>query len=86
MGLILFSCRGGAIALPARGPALVGREDGGNLIVNPLRPVWERSELEADELAAWTFLVAATTRAIARAESAVGPRAPARLSTRCFNS
>ncbi|MEO8189577.1 MAG: hypothetical protein ABI682_04490 [Acidobacteriota bacterium] len=64
MALILFSCRGGAIALPARGSALVGREDGGNLVVHPPRPVWERSELEADELAAWSFLVAAAGRAM----------------------
>lgn len=56
----LYSCAGGEIVLPAPGAALVDREDGGNLIVNPPRPVWERSALDRDELAAWACLVAAT--------------------------
>jgi len=43
---------------------LVSREDGGHLVVNPRRPVWERSELSAHELMMWSFLVAAAGRAM----------------------
>lgn len=43
---------------------LVDRADGGNLIVNPPRDVWERSELSAVELSLWSALVAATGRAM----------------------
>jgi hypothetical protein len=64
MGLILFSCRGGRVELPDPRLVLVDRLDGGNLVVNPPREVWERSELEADELARWSCLVAATGRAM----------------------
>src|SRR4051812_46719315 len=45
VSLILFSCDGGHLVLPASGALLVSREYGGNLMVNPPRPVWERSEL-----------------------------------------
>jgi hypothetical protein len=61
---ILLSCDGGAIVLPASDLVLVDREDGGNLIVDPPRPVWERSALGRDELAAWSFLVAAAGEAM----------------------
>ncbi len=44
--------------------ALVRREDGGNLVVWPARPVWERSELTPAELVAWSFLVAAVGHAM----------------------
>lgn len=64
MGLILFACRGGRIELPDRRLVLVDRRDGGNLVVNPPREVWERSELAPDELVHWSFLVAATGRAM----------------------
>lgn len=60
----LFTCGGGEVILPERGTVLVGREDGGNLIVNPPREVWERSELAPSELTLWSFLVAATARAM----------------------
>jgi hypothetical protein len=60
----LFSFRGGTIVLPARGLVLVDRADGGNLIVNPPREVWERSELTPEELVQWSFLVAAAGRAM----------------------
>jgi hypothetical protein len=43
---------------------LVSREDGGNLVVTPPREVWERSELTPVELMLWSFLVAATGRAM----------------------
>lgn len=64
MGLILFSCAGGDIVLPDRRLVLVDRQDGGNLVVNPPREVWERSELQPGELLAWSLLVAATGRAM----------------------
>lgn len=64
MGLKLFACGGGSLMLPEAGAALVGRADGGNLIVNPPREVWERSELAPAELTLWSFLVAAAARAM----------------------
>ncbi|MEO8002263.1 MAG: hypothetical protein ABI644_10330 [Arenimonas sp.] len=64
MGLELLRCDGGCIVLPEVGAALIDRVDGGNLIVNPPRDVWERSELSADELMRWSFLVAATGAAM----------------------
>ncbi len=66
MAIKLFSCVGGGVFLPARRGALVGREDGGNLLVNPPRDVWERSELTAQELRDWSCLVAATGAAMLR--------------------
>ena len=64
MSLPLFTCRGGAIVLPAPTLVLVDRQAGGNLLVNPPRDVWERSELSANELTLWAFLVAATGKAM----------------------
>jgi hypothetical protein len=58
----LFSNAGGHVVLPDM--VLVDRAEGGNLIVNPPRPVWDRSELTAAELTRWGFLVAATARAM----------------------
>ena len=62
MSLTLYSCAGGALICP--GTVLCDRQDGGHLIVNPPRPVWERSELAPLELAHWSLLVAATGRAM----------------------
>jgi hypothetical protein len=59
---ILFSCKGGTVTVPTL--PLNRREDGGHLLVNPPRDVWERSELSPDELTQWSFLVAATGRAM----------------------
>ena len=59
----LLKCAGGRIILPFELP-LVDREDGGNLIVVPPREVWERSELDREELIEWSLLVAATGRAM----------------------
>lgn len=64
MSIVLFQCSGGEIVLPDRRLTLVSREDGGHLIVNPPRPVWERSELSPDELTRWGFLVAAAGRSM----------------------
>jgi hypothetical protein len=61
---ILFTCAGGHVVLPEKGAALVGREDGGNLLVNPPREVWERGELTPVELTQWSFLVAAAGQAM----------------------
>ncbi len=43
---------------------LADREDGGNLVIDPPRPVWERSVLSVAELTAWSWLVAATGEAM----------------------
>lgn len=64
MSLQLFTCAGGQLVLPHRNLVLVDRQTGGNLVINPPRDVWERSELSAAELTAWSFLVAATGRAM----------------------
>jgi diadenosine tetraphosphate (Ap4A) HIT family hydrolase len=61
---ILFSCQGGRLVLPDPASLLVSRENGGNLVVNPPRPVWERSELSPAELTQFAFLVAAAGRAM----------------------
>jgi hypothetical protein len=64
MSLVLLRSDGGMLTLPDRQSLLVSREDGGNLVVNPPRPVWERSELSADELTQFAFLVSAAGRAM----------------------
>jgi len=64
MSHALLFARGGVLARPGRGAALIDRADGGHLLVDPPRPVWERGELAPDELAAWSFLVAAAGRAM----------------------
>ena len=62
MSYEIFSCSGGSIIRP--GKVLCDRQDGGHLIINPPRPVWERSELTPHELARWSLLVAATGKAM----------------------
>ena len=64
MSLVLFRSNGGALMLPARASLLASREHGGNLVVSPPRPVWERSELTPAELAQFAFLAAAAGRAM----------------------
>lgn len=61
-GRVLLSGPGGTLVLPD--PLLLDRADGGHLVVNPPREVWERSQLTATELAAWSALVAAAGRAM----------------------
>ena len=58
----LLMTDGGSLVLPPL--LLVDRGDGGHLVVNPPRDVWERSELSRSELAAWSTLVAASGRAM----------------------
>ena len=62
---LLLKWEGGTVALPAR--ALNDRQHGGHLLVNPPRPVWERSDLSRSELTQWSFLVAATGQAMLEA-------------------
>jgi diadenosine tetraphosphate (Ap4A) HIT family hydrolase len=64
MSLMLLRSDGGALILPDRASLLASRENGGNLVVNPPRPVWERSELTAEELTRFAFLVSAVGRAM----------------------
>ena len=64
MSIVLFRCDGGDLVLPTRASLLVSRENGGNLVVHPPRPVWERSELTPDELTQFAFLVSAAGRAM----------------------
>lgn len=65
MGSIaLYECAGGVLTLPAQGVLLADRADGGNLVVNPPRDVWERSALSCAELTAWAHLVAAAGEAM----------------------
>lgn len=60
----LLRSDGGSLVLPDASSVLCSRLDGGNLQVLPPRPVWERSELTADELTQWSFLVAAAGAAM----------------------
>lgn len=53
----LLRCAGGTLVLPAQ--PLLDRADGGHLLANPPREVWERGELTAGELRDWACLVAA---------------------------
>jgi diadenosine tetraphosphate (Ap4A) HIT family hydrolase len=62
MSRVLLEAAGGTLVCPAK--VLCDRRDGGHLIVNPRRPVWERSALTTGELLAWSLLVAATGAAM----------------------
>lgn len=58
----IITSAGGTVTLPVL--VLIGRADGGHLVVHPPRPVWERSELSSRELAAWARLVSAAGAAM----------------------
>ena len=58
----LLRTGGGALCVPEF--PMIDRADGGNLWVLPPRRVWDRSELSPEELIAWTFLIAASGRAM----------------------
>jgi hypothetical protein len=58
----VFSSSAGSVGVPLR--VLCDRRDGGHLVVNPPRAVWERSVLTPVELMSWCLLVAATGRAM----------------------
>jgi len=59
---VVFRFEGGSVVPPSL--VLNDRQDGGHLLVNPPLEVWERSELTPAELTLWSFLVAATGRAM----------------------
>lgn len=59
---VIVECEGGVVIVPEM--PLLDRSDGGHLIVNPPRSVWERSELTLQELADWACLTAAVGRAM----------------------
>jgi len=65
MPRILYTGPGGTIVLPDK--VLCDRASGGHLIVNPSQEVWERSELSPVDLVQWSYLVAATGRAMLNA-------------------
>ena len=64
MSHVLFRGTGGTVALPDQKTIMIDRRDGGQLVVHPLRRVWDRTALEAAELAQWHFLVAAVAGAM----------------------
>ena len=64
MSIALLRSPGGTLLLPDRSAVLLDRRDGGNLVVLPPRAVWERSELNREELIQWSYLVAACGRAM----------------------
>jgi hypothetical protein len=64
MSIALLTSPGGTLQLPDRSSVLLDRAAGGNLVVLPPRPVWERSELDPPELAQWGYLIAAAGRAL----------------------
>jgi len=64
VALTLLKCGGGQLTLPDAASLLLDRLDGGNLVVLPPRDVWERGELQANELTAFGFQVAAAAHAM----------------------
>lgn len=62
MAKVLYKGPEGTVVVPSG--LFLDRSDGGHLVVNPPRDVWERSELTAEELVRWSFLVAAAGRAM----------------------
>lgn len=64
MSHVLLRAAGGDLCLPDPKTIMIDRQDGGQLVVNPPRRVWERSALDLPELIAWNLLVAATGRAM----------------------
>ena len=64
MSRVLLRTAGGDLCLPDPKTIMIDRADGGQLVVNPPRRVWERTALAVAELVAWNLLVAATARAM----------------------
>lgn len=61
---VLLRASGGEVRLPDPRTIMIDRRDGGQLVVYPPRPVWDRTALAPAELDAWNVLVAATARAM----------------------
>ena len=59
---IIYRGAGGTVVLPKM--VFLDRADGGHLIINPPKDVWEASELSALDLAHWCFLYGAMGRAM----------------------
>lgn len=59
---MILETRGGSLCDPDH--PMIDRANGGNLWVIPPREVWDRSELELDELIEWSVLIAASGRAM----------------------
>jgi hypothetical protein len=59
---VLLQASGGTVCLPDPATIMIDRADGGQLVVNPPRRVWDRTALTPAELVAWSALVAATAR------------------------
>ena len=64
MNLVIFKSDAGEVALPDEASVLNDGDDGGHLIVDPPRNVWDRTALAPDELTSWSFLVASAARAM----------------------
>ncbi len=62
MAGVIYKGAGGTGVLPKM--VFLDRADGGHLIINPPKDVWEQSELSALDLAHWCFLVGAIGRAM----------------------
>lgn len=59
---VLIKTLGGSLCVPEY--PMIDRADGGNLWVMPPREVWDRSELDREELIQWHFLIAASAKAM----------------------
>lgn len=64
MSHVLVRATGGSVCQPDPATIMIDRADGGQLVVYPRRPVWDRTALDRAELEAWNLLVAATARAM----------------------
>lgn len=58
----ILATPGGTLCVPKH--PMIDRKDGANLWTMPPRDVWDRSELTAEELTQWSFLIAASGRAM----------------------
>jgi diadenosine tetraphosphate (Ap4A) HIT family hydrolase len=60
--MTIVTCAGGSLELPSL--LLNDRADGGHLVVQPPRPVWDITALDSNELTAFSFLVSAAAQAM----------------------
>lgn len=64
MSHVLMRGRGGRVCLPDPATTMIDRANGGQLVLYPVRQVWDRTALTREELIAWHLLIAATARAM----------------------